>query len=96
MTSKTATPLDHAFVGPIIRETNSGWLCVVMPDSGNFFGTRRPVKIAGTIDGHPFNATMLPMGDGTHMVPIKAALRSTIGKHEPGLDVTVHLAQRLS
>ncbi len=67
-----------------------------MPDSGAFFGTRKPVKVAGTIDGHPFQATMLPMGDGSHMVPIKAALRTIIGKHEPGTEVTVHCDQRLT
>ena len=51
-----------------------------MPGSGELFGTRRPVKVAGTIDDIPFEATLLPMGDGDHMVPIKAALRTKLGK----------------
>lgn len=88
--------IDITFTAPIIRdEATSGWTIVVMPDSGNFFGTRKPVKVAGSIDGHPFEATLLPMGDGTHLVPLKAALRKTIGK-ENGAEVTVHLQRRFS
>ncbi len=68
---------------------------VLMPGSSDFFGTRKPVKVAGTIDGHPFAATMLPMGDGTHMVPLKAALRKTVGK-DHGADVSVRLEQRFN
>lgn len=93
--SKTAQDLDTTFTGPITSEANSGWTCVVMPRSGEFFGTRRPVRVAGTIDGHPFQATMLPIGDGTHMIPLKAALRKVVDK-ERGEEVTVHLEQRFS
>lgn len=88
--------IDITFTAPITRDdATSGWTIVVMPDSGTFFGTRKPVKVAGTIDGHPFEATLLPMGDGTHLVPLKAALRKTVGK-ENGDDVTVHLTRRYS
>jgi Domain of unknown function (DUF1905) len=89
------TEIDVTFTATITTEANSGWTCVVMPGSGEFFGTRKAVKIAGTIDKHPFNATLLPMGDGTHMVPLKAALRKTLGKGI-GDEATVHLDQRLS
>jgi hypothetical protein len=91
----TAAPIDVAFSGPICTEKNSGWTCVVVPESGGVFGTRKPVRVAGTIDGHEFQATMLPLGDGTHMVPLKAALRKVLGKAVDDR-VTVHLAQRLS
>lgn len=95
----TVTPphdIDTTFTAPIIRdEATGGWTMVLMPGSGNFFGTRKPVKVAGTIDGHPFAATMLPMGDGTHMIPIRVALRKTVGK-EHGADVTVRLERRYS
>jgi Domain of unknown function (DUF1905) len=87
--------IDVSFTGTITTEANSGWTCIVMPGSGEFFGTRKAVKIAGTIDEHPFNATLLPMGDGTHMVPLKAALRKTLG-NGIGDPATVHLEQRLS
>jgi len=94
--AQPAQDIDTTFTGEITQEANSGWTCVVMPGSGDFFGTRKAVKVAGTIDGkHEFQATLLPMGDGTHMVPLKAALRKTIGK-DRGDEVTVHLAQRFS
>lgn len=91
----TSHEIDASFTGPIIAERNSGWLCVVMPESGAFFGTRKAVKVSGHTDGVAFEATMMPMGDGTHMVPLKAALRTALGK---GLDheVTVRLTQRRS
>jgi hypothetical protein len=88
--------INTAFIAPMIRdEALGGWTVVLMPDSSSFFGTRQPVKVAGTIDGHPFSATMLPIGDGTHLIPVKAALRETIGK-EHGADVTIRLEQRYS
>jgi hypothetical protein len=31
-------------------------------------------------DGHVFQATFLPWGDGTHMLPIRAAIMKVIGK----------------
>ena len=88
-------PIETTFTGPITTERNSGWHCVVMPGSGDFFGTRKAVKVVGTVDDRPLEATMLPIGDGTHMVPLKAALRKTLGKGI-GDEVTVHLVTRLT
>lgn len=93
--SKTTQNIDTTFTAPITQDNNSGWTCVVMPGSGDFFGTRKPVKIAGTIDGHPFQATLLPIGGGSHMVPLKAALRKVVDKAY-GEEVTVHLEQRFT
>ena len=88
--------IDTTFTAPIRRDMGPGaWTVVVMPGSGELFGTRRPVKVAGTIDGISFQATLLPMGDGDHMVPIKAALRTKLGASD-GDPVTVHLQQRFS
>ncbi len=93
--TSTSQGLDVMFTSAIATEQNSGWTCVVMNGSGDFFGTRKAVKVTGTIDGHPFAATMLPIGDGTHMVPLKAALRTTIGKGI-GDEVIVRLEERLT
>jgi Domain of unknown function (DUF1905) len=88
--------LDLAFTAPLRRDTAPGaWTIAVLPDSGRLLGTRKPVKVGGDIDGQPFHATLLPMGDGTHMVPIKATLRTAVGKGD-GDQVAVRLTERYS
>jgi len=70
------------------------WTCVLMDDVAELFGTRGLVKIRGAIDGEPFTGALMAQGDGTHRLPVKAALRKTIGK-EAGDTVRVRIDERI-
>lgn len=85
--------IDVTFTATVLADSNSGWPCVQMLESAQFFGTGKPVKVAGTVDGHDYAATMLPVGGGTHMMPLRAAFRKALRKGV-GDEVAVHLTRR--
>ncbi len=62
------------------NEAEGAWTYATLDGSSEALGTRRAVRVRVTIDGHETELTLLPMGDGTHMLPIKAKLRHILGK----------------
>ena len=87
--------LDLAFTAPLERD-GAFPTFVTVPDSAETLGTRRAVKVAGTIDGEEFAATLMPSGTGPHWLPLRAAICTASGKGQAGDEVAVHLRQRSS
>jgi hypothetical protein len=83
------------FEARLAKGCNPGaWTCVVVDDVFEVFGTRGLVKIRGAIDGESFDGVLMAQGDGTHRLPVRAALRRTIGK-EAGDTVHVRIDARI-
>ena len=45
------------------------------------FGTGGQVRVKATFDDVPYRGSIAPMGDGTHILGIRKAIRAEIGKH---------------
>jgi hypothetical protein len=65
------------------------WSCIEIPDSAEFFGTGRSVRVDATIDDVSLeNVGAMPTGAGRHMVSLSAKVRKSLAKD---LGATVHV-----
>ena len=96
MKKSTVGPLDITFTATLGRVSDGDtWTCVQLPDSATIFGTRGLVKVSGTIDSVPFRGAFMALGNGTHKLPITAAIRKSIAKTD-GDNIVIHLERRLN
>lgn len=88
--------LHHTFTAPIgVDVKGETWACVEMPDSAEFFGTKRSVRVDTTVDTIPMpNVGLMVTGRGGHMLSLNAAMRKRLGK-DLGDEVVVRLQRRL-
>jgi Domain of unknown function (DUF1905) len=87
--------MDEQFTGVLERRAGTGgWTYVVWPDAAKILGTHGAAKVRGTVDGHEFRSSIMAMGQGVQMLPVKADLRKAIGKDGGDL-VTVRILERL-
>jgi hypothetical protein len=85
--------LNRSFSAQLIKSPRpGGWTYVIWPESAEFFGTHGLVKVKGKIDDHPFQSSIMAVGNGNHKLPVKAEILEAIGK-APGQTVKVTLLE---
>lgn len=87
--------MDKEFSAKLQRSTFKAYSAyVVMSGSVSFFRTKSPVKVRGTIDGHPFLGSFMTARNGAHRLAVKAHMLKLLGKSE-GDTVVIRLEECL-
>ena len=92
----TTIDVKSRFEAKLIRPAKPGddrsWVYVVLPrEASERLPRRGRTTVEGTIDGHPFQATLEPDGQLSHWLRVSGALLDAVGA-APGDIVTLELA----
>lgn len=81
------------FTAPLEKFSGKGgWTFVRIPaEFSERLGIRGMVPVLATVEGLVFERSLMPIGDGTHMIAINKDMLKAIGKRLSD-DVTVHIA----
>jgi Domain of unknown function (DUF1905)/Bacteriocin-protection, YdeI or OmpD-Associated len=78
------------------RGPRDAWTFLPIPfDVAVVFGTKARVAVRGMINGFPFENSLMPQGDGTHVMPVSRDLQAGANA-KPGDVVTVILERDTS
>lgn len=88
--------LGYMFKAQIgVNIKGSIWSCVEMPNSAEFFGTRKSLRCDVEIDGIALPSVgLMVTGSGGHMISVSQKLRRQLNK-DIGDEVTVYLTRRV-
>ncbi len=70
----------YSFESVLVRPEGVGtWTYLIIPTEVSVsLGAKGQVRVKGTINGHPYRSTALPMGDGSHYLVVGKDIRDQI------------------
>ena len=91
----TETTAKIRFTAKLLRPASpkgASWAFLVLPaDASRKLPTRSMTTVDGTLEGHPFQATLEPDGQGSHWLKVTKAMRDAAGA-DVGDAVTLEIA----
>ncbi|MES2591601.1 MAG: YdeI/OmpD-associated family protein [Bacteroidota bacterium] len=74
-----------------LKKVGTWTIAVATFDTYKLFGTKKTIRTKGTINGYCYSGiSLMPLGDGTHFLPIKKEIRKAI-KKDAGDTVKIEL-----
>jgi hypothetical protein len=91
----TQTTAKIRFTAKLLRPASpkgASWAFLVLPaDASRKLSTRSMITVDGALEGHPFQATLEPDGQGSHWLKVTKAMRDAAGV-DVGDAVTLEIA----